>query len=252
MKKLTLLFALAAFAMPQAAQADVVVGWDTWDSSTAPTSTVSSPGVTAIAAASASTGNWAAGEGGGNAGRGSSGDTTWGTFDGAGSPASGSTTVQADNLLVANGRPSAEITFTITNGGATDLELGAFHMDVLRWRPNAANAYELSVLSGDLTIGSVFASGADALTNHGGASLAARDLHDDIDISFASLADRTLAAGEEAVIQIEFTGGTGSGGGHHLFLDNVAFSSATAIPEPSSLAMLGLAGLGMFVRRKRS
>ena len=39
----------------------------------------------------------------------------------------------------------------------------------------------------------------------------------------SGIADHTLAVGESAVIQIAFSGGTGSGGGHHLFVDNVAF-----------------------------
>ena len=93
------------------------------------------------------------------------------------------------------------------------------------------------MLSGDLTIGNVFTSAApagdnstNAITHLAGGLLTddsdplTHDQHDDININLSVLADHTLAVGESAVIQITFTGGTGSGGGHHLFIDNVAFS----------------------------
>jgi hypothetical protein len=164
---------------------------------------------------------------------------TWGSFDGSVvmAAASFSTNSGPDNLTLTNGKTDGELTFTITNNGVGDVDLSTFHMDALAFRPNAARAYALNVLSGDITVGNVFTSGApasdnstNAITHLGGGLLTddsdplTHDQHDDIDIDMSGLADHTLAAGESAVIQIAFSGGTGSGGGHHLFVDNFAFS----------------------------
>ena len=244
-----LALSLAAGSM-SASAAIVVAGWDSWDSTTAPSSTVTAAGVTATATASASTGNWAITDSTGDPGRGSSDDTTWGSFDGNGNLASTVTNVGVANFTVTNGRPSAEVSFTITNGGTVDLDLATFHMDVVAFRPNAPRAYQLNVLSGDITNGTVFTSIDDEITHLGG-NLVGHDQHDEIDLDLSALADNTLAAGESAVIQIAFSSGTGSGGGHHLFLDNVAVSGDfAAIPEPSSILLLALSGLGLGFRRR--
>jgi hypothetical protein len=205
---------------------EIIAGWDTWDSITAPTATVTASGITASATGSASTGNWSISDNTTDPGRGSSGDTTWGTFDGAGSAASDVTDIGMANLTVTNGRPSAEVTFTLSNGSGADVDVNSFHMDVVAFRPNAARTYTLRVLSGD----PMNDNSTNAITHLGGQLGTGHDVHDDLDVDMMSLADHTLADGESVVIQIEFTNGTGSGGGHHLFLDNVAFS--TVITEP--------------------
>lgn len=260
MKKLLLMALFAALAMPQGVQADILIaGIDDWDSTTAPTVGNVAAGFTATATASASTGSWSIADTGADLGRGSSDDTTWGTFDGNGTAASSVSNVGTANITVTNGRPSAEVTLVLTNNGVDDYDLNAFHLDALAFRPNAPRTYTLNVLSGDITNGVVFASGVPANDNstnaitHLGGGLAGHDQHDDLDISLAGLADNTLAVGESATIQIAFSAGTGSGGGHHLFVDNVAVSGdiAVTIPEPSSLALLGLAGMGLIARRRK-
>jgi hypothetical protein len=134
------------------------------------------------------------------------------------------------NLTLANGAATGDLTFTITNVGVVDFDLNSFHMDALAFRPNAARTYALNVVSGDMTNGNVFTSAEDAITSLAGglltddADVLTHDQHDDIDIDMSGLVDHTLGSGESAVIQIAFSGGIGSGGGHHLFLDNVAFS----------------------------
>ncbi len=252
MKKFILFAVIAVLAIPQDAQADIVIaGWDTWNSVSAPSSTVTATGVTATAAASTAAGNWSIADSGTDPGRGSSEDTTWGTFDGNGNAASAVTNAGTANFTAVNGVTSAQITYTITNNGAVNLDLAAFHMDAVAFRPNAPRTYQLNVLSGDITNGTVFTSGNDAITSLGG-SLSGHNQHDDIDLDLTGLADHTLAVGESAVIQIAFSSGTGSGGGHHLFLDNVAFSgNVSTVPEPSGLSVLGLAGITMFLRRKK-
>jgi hypothetical protein len=220
--------------------ATLIAGWDSWSSSSAPVSTATVSGVTATAMASGTGGNWSNSD---NNGRGSSKDMTWGSFDGNGDAANFATNQGPDNLTLTNGLSDGELTFTITNNGTGDVDLNSFHMDAVAFRPNAARTYALNVLSGDMTIGNVFTSDAPASNNstnaitHLGGSLLTDDLdplthdqHDDIDIDMTGLSDHTLAPGESAVIQIAFSNGTGSGGGHHLFLDNVAFSGFVDAP----------------------
>ncbi|MFC7335940.1 DUF5060 domain-containing protein [Haloferula chungangensis] len=219
---------------------EVLAGWDAWDSGTVPTATVFAADVAASATASAA-GGWAAGE---TDSRGASKDTTWGTF--AGPPAASAVTTGGDgNLTLTNGKTDGEISFTITNHGTTDLELNAFHFDAVAFRPNAARSYQLSVIDGDITNGPVFTSADDAITSLGGglktedSDPETHDQHDDIDIDLTGLADSTLEVGGSVVFQLAFSSGTGSGGGHHLFVDNVAVTHAVPAIPPSGLQVNG-------------
>lgn len=225
-----------AALLPFHASAQVVAGWGDWDSPTAPTVSVVAPGVTATASASGTGGDWTNLDGDG---RGSSIDGTWGTFN-LGTPASTVTTGSSANLTLTNAKTDGQITFTIINDGvdAVDLELESFRFDAFAFRPNAARAYELTVLAGsDITEGVVFTSADDAITSVGGALITddadpnVHDQHDDIDIDLSGLADTTLEVGGTAIIQLAFSSGTGSGGGHHLFLDNVALTTASNLTD---------------------
>ncbi|MDA7880792.1 hypothetical protein N9A94_00625 [Akkermansiaceae bacterium] len=215
---------------------ELVAGWDTWDSATAPGATVTASGIVATATASGTGGNWTITDNVDDPGRGSSGDQTWGSFDGNGAGASTVTNVGPANMSLTNGRTDGEVTLTITNNGPVDWELEAFHMDAVAFRRNAARTYALNVLAGSaITVGNVFTSGlpandngTDAITTLDGNLGTSHDVHDDLDISLAGLIDHTLAPGEVAIIQIAFSNGTGSGGGHHLFLDNVAVSGVSS------------------------
>lgn len=233
------LAALALLFSPPTS-AEVVFGIDDWDNTTAPTVTVTATDITATATASAA-GGWGL-EGGGSAGRGSSKDGTWGA-NLIGTPASTVTDTQAANFALTNGKTDGEVTITITNNGATDLELGAFHLDAVAFRPNAARTYTLNVLEPDapgvsaISVGQVFQSEDDAITSLNGNLLTndadplTHDQHDDIDIDLTGLADSTLEAGGTAIFQIAFSSGTGSGGGHHLFLDNVGLTTASSVTD---------------------
>jgi hypothetical protein len=204
----------------------VMAGWDFWNSNTAPTASVTAFGITATAAASTASGSWSNSDQN-NDGRGSSGDQTWGSFAGNGLPASSVTSGAGVNMTAPNGVTDANITFTITNNGPTDWELDSFHMDVIAFRPNAPRAYQLEILSGDLTHGIVFTAPVDSINDLGGTIPDGNDSHDEIDIDLTALTDATLEPSGTAVIRITFSGGAGSAAGHHLFLDNVAFSGAT-------------------------
>ena len=237
----------------------LIAGWDSFSSTTAPASTSTAPGVTATATASASGGSWSNTDSGTDPGRGSSKDMTWGSFDGNGNPANFATNQGSDSFTLTNGKTDGELTFTITNGRTGDVDLSSFHIDALAFRPNAARTYALNVISGDLTIGNVFTSdvpssdnSTNAITHVGGDLLTdnadplTHDQHDDIDIDMTGLADHTLAAGESAVIQIAFSNGTGSGGGHHLFIENIAFSGDVA-PSEFLLGDVNLDGVVNFL-----
>lgn len=138
-------------------------------------------------------------------------------------------------MTALNGVEEAEITLTLTNNGPTDWNLDGVHFDVLAFRPNAPRSYELVVVSGDMTTGSVFESSAEEINHVAGTLPGTHDTHDQIDLYFTELADRTLEVGESATIRITFGGGAGSALGHHLFLDNLAVSGFTT---PLSLSAI--------------
>lgn len=211
----------------------VIAGWDIWSSATTPSANLTAEGIIATATASTSAGTWNTLDDD-SSGRGSSGDMTWGSFDGNGSPASAVTSEEGANMTAPNGVGTADLTLTITNQGPTDWALDAFHMDVLAFRPNAPRSYQVEVVSGDITHGVVLASEDNAIAEVGGTLSASHDQHEQVDVNLVALADSTLESGGTVTIRITFSNGTGSGSGHHLFLDNVAVSG-TLISGPTAL-----------------
>ncbi|VGO12517.1 hypothetical protein PDESU_01070 [Pontiella desulfatans] len=220
---------------------ELIAGWDTWDSTTAPGVSYTAANITASATASAEDGSsdWSRTDDGSDPGRGSSGDGTWGTH--AGPPAASATTdVHGCNFALTNAKTNGQITVTINNAGTEDIALGAFHFDAVAFRSKAARTYALNVLDGsDVTAGNVFTSPTDAITDLGG-DLVGHDQHDEIDIDLTGLADNVLEAGGTAILQIMFTGGAGDGsGGHHLFVDNLGLSGAfTETVAPPALDLI--------------
>ncbi|MDQ8188953.1 PEP-CTERM sorting domain-containing protein [Roseibacillus persicicus] len=245
-------FAATSLSSPAAV---LIAGIDTWASTTAPTPTAAA-GITATATASATGGDWSNSDG---TGRGSSDDGTWGTTD-LGTPSSTVSDVGSANFTLTNAKTDGQITITIVNGSGLDIDLDSFHFDALAFRPKAARTYSVNVLAGsDITVGTVASSEGnpqnDNSTNditHLGGSLSGHNQHDDLDIDLTGLADSILEAGGTAIFQLAFSNGVGdSSGGHHLFLDNVAVSGDfIPIPEPSSIALLGLSGLALLRRRR--
>ena len=211
---------------PPVVPGSLVAAWDTWNSGSSPTASITAPGVVGAAVTTSEGLNWHT-----NDGRGASADGDWGTFAG---PPTASTVagdgVQNENLELSNATTGGTITFTITNTGPADIELDSFHFDAYAFRPKAARTYELSVAAGDITGGVIYSSDEDEITHVGGAwdNLA----HDDIDHSLTGLADNVLEVGGTVDFLLSFSGGAGDGsGGHDLWIDNVAITAtANAIP----------------------
>ena len=198
-------------------QNTLVAGWDTWANGVTSDATVVASGVTGSAVTTSEGTAWNVIDG-----RGASADGDWGKFA---EPPTASTTggsgVQNENLELSNATIGGTITFTITNNGATDIELDGFHFDAYAFRPKAARAYQLSVASGDITGGVIYTSADDEITSVSGAW--DNNAHDDISHSLAGLADHTLEAGGTVSFLLSFSSGTGDGsGGHDLWVDNVA------------------------------
>lgn len=199
----------------------VIAGWDTWSSSTTPVASVLAPNVTATAVTTTGQNPWNTTDE-----RGASNDGTWGTH--VGPPTASTAVVDGENLTLLNASTDGTITFTVSNNGDTDIELGAFHFDAYAFRPKAPRTYELSVLAGsDITVGTIYTSSTLEITSVGGAN--ANDAHDSIDHSLLELADHTLAAGESVDFLLAFSDGTGSGGGHNLYVDNVAVTQVVVV-----------------------
>ena len=202
---------------------ELVAGWDTFNSGATPDASVVAAHVTGSAVTTSEGINWHVTDG-----RGASSDGDWGTF--AGNPAAstaGGDGVQNENLELSNATTGGTITFTVTNNGASDIDLDGFHFDAYAFRPKAARAYELSVASGDITNGVLYTSSDDEITSVSGGW--DNNAHDDISHCLSELADHTLAAGETVSFLLAFSSGDGDGsGGHDLWVDNVAVTGTFA------------------------
>jgi opacity protein-like surface antigen len=240
MKRFILLAAVAMLAMPQVASADLLVGFENWivnnpngGAGVINAATITEPGFSGDS--TTVTTGW------GRSASGAHDDGTFGTLAGA------ETNVAFNRGLALNNGANGAYDFSITNGTADDYELEFFHFDTGTFRPNAAHEWTVSVQSGDLTAQSIESGSAD---NIAGGTV---DWYDyDIDLSGLT-GGNVLAAGETATFRLDLAGGTGASG-HHQYVDNIAVSGSIVtvpVPEPSSLAILGLAGLGVFVRRRK-
>lgn len=161
--------------------------------------------------------------------RGASSDGTWGTS--VGPPAADTTigTSNDQNLELSNAATGGTITLNLSNNSGTDIELNAFHMDALGFRPKAARTYTLDVSAGGaITAGNVYTSGDQEIKSQGGLP-PDNDQGDDIDHDLTFLADSTLENGGSVEFVLTFSGGAGdNSGGHDLWIDNLAISSSAA------------------------
>ena len=142
------------------------------------------------------------------------------------------------NFLLVDVHP-VTLTFVATNTGTQDILLDAFHWRAQRDRGTSPTVATITYTAGDLT--DTVGGSADQTMG-----TAASSSNAGYDFALSSiLTDRTLAAGESAT----FTWVTNDMD-DRLRLDNFAISGSV-IPEPSSAALLGLAGLALVARRRR-
>jgi hypothetical protein len=201
----------------------LIAGWDTWSNGANPAASVTVADITATAATTSEGSNWHVGDG-----RGASSDGSWGTFEGAPTASAvGGEGVTQENLELSNATTGGTITFTITNNGASDIDLDGFHFDAYAFRPKAARAYELSISSGGLTNGPIYTSADEEVASVSGSW--DNNAHDDISHSLAGLEDRTLESGATVSFLLSFSSGDGDGsGGHDLWVDNVGVTGTVA------------------------
>jgi len=173
-------------------------------------------------------------------------DGTYGTVAIPGSPTT-SNALEVDNNSSANRAWFLDI----TNNTGNDLDLNNLHFDYSTWS-NGPRWLQLIYNSGDLDD-----SNGTLLTewnNTTGTTTTTATTADyfDFDADLASLlTDNTLADGESATFEMFTRDSDGPGGGKDPGgFDNVAID-VTAIPEPSSLVLLGAGLLGLIGLRRR-
>ena len=244
MKKLILLTLFAALAMPQAVQADLIVGVDQFRSSTTnltPANYAVQDGVDVLITRSGTDEDGASATPGVNA-LGSTDGTIGSVAD------SGVSTAQispGESFRWVNGAQSATFDFAFTDTSGANRTLSTFHFDGGVNRPNVAQDFELFLVDGggETSLGS----GTIPLVSGGAAPE-----YTDFNINLSNLA---FNANSTVNFSLRFTRDDTSTntGGHNGYLDNVGLSIVVpeVVPEPSSLALLGLAGFGMLVRRRK-
>lgn len=242
MKKLMFAALLSAFCVPQAAQAEIIAGWDFFNAEDATTTAqFLAPGIDAEITGHNMTRF--------SSGRGSSIDGTFGAIAG---PPNASTVGDGVgvSLAAANG-DSESVSFTVTNNTLEDLSFETFQLDAIGFRSNGART--LTLFLGDIATGTALNTpflvntiSSTAADLNGGSTL-----HEEVSLDISSLAN--LAVGGTYAFELALTGGTPGSSGNDSNIDNIAFtaSPAAVIPEPGSLALLSIAGVCGMIRRRR-
>ena len=239
MKKIVGTLIMGTMAM--AASADLIGGWETYaaPSVSNQVATATGPINAALTMSFSSQGaDWNR-----NAAAGGSDDLT---FGGSGGLALGNSGNVNDGF-VSRRISGAFLDFTITNNDVNDLIFDGFHFDVWRLFTGSINRYELDVISGSsITVGNVVTDRTLGGAN-GGTVPPENANFADIDVNLSNMADRTLAMGESATFRMTISRAGNPG---PVYFDNIAFTGHAAIPEPSTLALVGMGCSLLFVRRR--
>lgn len=233
------------------ADAEVLyAGWDTFTSEPESNSPASIVGADTTVTMSG-TANWGDWNGGGTE-DGASPDGTFGNLSTSVATAStfiGTGSSQNTNLSLGRNDKPGTLVFTLTNDSGTDRVFDAFYFDGARRFGQSATDWELSfsnAISGT-TVAGIFVENSDGMS---GIAPADRDFR----IDLSGLTDKVWEAGSTAVFTMEVFGGAAStntttNGGNETLIDNIGIT-ATEVPEPTSLALMGLGTL-LIARRRR-
>jgi len=186
--------------------------------------------------------------------RGSNDGTFGSAISGANNPALGTLN---DSLRVQNGVSGEERTLLINidnSLSSDDLNFSTFHFDAGN-NPNNGDTYS------DVEVSFIDNAGVSTVLTNGSRSLAATATDGTtgsatgnyLDLDFDA-SGFSLAAGESGAFSLRFFDPNPANSvASAVHLDNIAITVAdpTAVPEPTSLAVLGLAGLGFVIRRRR-
>ena len=192
--------------------------------------------------------------------RGSNDGTFGSSITGANNPLPGTLN---DSLRVQNGVAGEDrnLLINIDNSSSTDnLDLSTFHFDAGN-NPNAVgDTYS------DVTVSFIDGAGTETILVNGNRSLLATPTDGTagsatgnyLDLDF-DVSGFSLAAGETGAFRLRFFETNPLGldpiptNTAAVHLDNIAITvvDPNAVPEPTSFAVLGLAGLGLMVRRRR-
>lgn len=224
---------LLIMATPATSQADILAGWNSWTTGAGNYG----PQVTsndATGDASPASGSWIAGS------EAASNDGTYGSTGGA-APTGG------NGIHIGASNTAGSYVFVLTADPGTNLVLDGFHFDARRKRSGSPENWVAEIISGSVTPG-VLGSGSLGNTLGG---VGPSD-HDDFSFDLTGLADNVVEAGTDVTVRISFSGGTQSNTDQKTYLDNVAYTgTGTPVPEPTSLALIGLGGLLVARRRRR-
>jgi len=215
----------ALVALTASSQAAILAAWDDFGSGLSADNTLTGFSGT-IAGVSLDSGNFG------------SNDGTFGTIAGAIS--------DGDGVFVRN--TTTALTLTITNNTGAAYNIESLHFDFGHRGTNTPSTFDVTYTSGGLGPSSTLIDNIDV----GG--VAPGDVGDftDFDYTLSSLlSDIVLDDGESAVFTFNnFVNRTGTSSSAAT-MDNFLIQG-TAVPEPSSVALVGLAGAALLLRRRRN